>query len=147
MAFSISLQPRLPKIEFKLSDKQVMSQIGAAIKLDVRKRTQSGTDVHGKAFKSYKTSSSKSRGRRGRNTGRVDLLDTGRMLGAITTTKVTDKEVHVGFTRVIEREKASYHQQGKGNLPKREFFGLSKKARRDLIETFTKWIKNKNRLR
>jgi len=90
----------------------------------VSKRTASGRDVLGAKFSPYSASYLEYKEERlGRPVTRVDLFDTGNMLGSMQVggNKIGSK---VFFSDSVQNDKAKYHNEGDG-LPKREFFAIS----------------------
>ncbi len=98
----------------------------------IQDRTEKrGLDIHGKQFRRYSLLTISLRNEAGRQTRYVDLNDKGEMLGALTG-KAIGKGLNakgvVYFLGNEENRKALRHQRGskEENLPKREFFGLTK---------------------
>ena len=98
----------------------------AAIDLIV-KRTESGKDINGKAFKKYSKEYKESLDFKafGKD-GEVNLKLTGQMLGTLDVLETSGSKVKIGWNDGVESAKAHGHNAGvPGKLPKREFFGLT----------------------
>jgi len=100
-----------------------------AVELIDKRVTQEGKDRYGRKLKPYAKQTKELRKARGRQTAHVDLVDSGNMMAALTY-RARGNKAEVMFGKPAEAEKAWAHQTGKGRLPKREFFGLTKDERR-----------------
>jgi len=109
---------------------------------EIKKRTLSGRDVGGRAFKRYAQSTLKRKqGRGGRFfSGNVDLNDTGKMMAAMQARKTGPLAAKVFFVSKKQRDKAIAHNTGSGRLPKRNFFGLSSKEKKEINTLFKQAI-------
>lgn len=118
----------------------LLDGIGTQVALSVHDRTLAGKDMHGVAFVPYAKSTLAFRAKHGRS-GKVDLRfgkvitpkkpRGGRRVVAVNmlgnmTHKVNGTTVVVFFPNEAENAKAYAHHNGKGHLPSRKFFGLSK---------------------
>lgn len=122
------------KLESDMVDKKLMADIGDAIAVGVKKRTEEGKDVNHKKFKGYSDSYRKRRKKRGRQTERVDLNFTGRMMASLARGDTRKDEVKVGIFAANQQGKAAGHQHGSNDLPERRFIGISNKDRAILQE-------------
>ena len=119
----------LAKVEPSIFDK-----VGAYALQAITDRTHSGKDVDGKSFKPYTHDYLRNRTYAGRS-GKVDLNFKGNMLAAMKY-RNTGKSVILYFNAKDEMLKAHGHHFGnpKKGLPRRRFFGLSRKERKHIIE-------------
>ena len=92
-------------------------------------KTESGADLNDARFKPYTASYKRWREGRGKS-ATPNLFNTGKMLSAITSRVVNDKQAVVFFTSAAESKKAAFNQK------KRPFFGLSKKTKKELEKFF-----------
>ena len=109
-----------------------MLKIGFRVMDAIKQRTASGRDKDGRAFAPYAD------GTRRKKRGGGWLHDTGRMMSAMTT-KANRGSVTVFFRGkgrkgIDENQKALVHQRGLGHMPQREFFGLTSKDERKIVE-------------
>jgi len=136
----------------KQAIKTSLNNVSNMAVLMITKRTQSGRLPDGGKMRAYAKSTKKNRDKRGRQTGFVDLTDTGKMFRSLDFK-------NRGFTNTLffankEREKiASYHDTfgvGKKKV-KRPFFAIGKKEENKIKEEFSKvyfrqlkiWVKEK----
>jgi len=120
--------------------------------LMITKRTQSGKLPDGGKMIAYAKSTKKNRDKRGRQTGFVDLTDTGKMFRSLDFRQTGFKNTL--FFANKEREKiASFHDTfgvGKKKV-KRPFFAIGKKEEDKIKEEFSKvyfrqlgiWVKER----
>ena len=118
----------------------------------ITKRTQSGKLPDGGKMKAYAKSTKKDRNKRGRQTGFVDLTDSGQMFRSLDFRQIGYKNTL--FFANKEREKiASFHDTfgvGKKKV-RRPFFAIGKKEEDKIKEEFSKvyfrqlgiWVKEK----
>ena len=115
--------------------------------LMITKRTQGGKLPDGGNMRSYASSTVKSRKKRGRQTGFVDLTDTGKMFRSLDF-KTGGLKSTVFFANK-EREKiASYHDTfgvGKRKI-KRPFFAIGNKEEDKIIKEFSNFYFKEMRL-
>jgi len=99
----------------------------------IRDRTeQKGKDVRGRPFKPYSKSYMLARRKRLNDPSNqdttpknfVDLNFTGQMFSALTFTTRPSRGV-VFFRSAEQTKKALIHNEGRGRMPQREFFGIS----------------------
>ena len=127
MKVTENITPTLKKMGYavKKSDKQLI-KIASQVRNNIMRRTLSGKDVDEKAFKPYHPLTVKMRQKAGRPTSKVNLSFYHHMLPMMKTSKVS-YGAEISFPDEAERKKGTYHNFGIGKMPKREFFGLSKK--------------------
>ena len=105
----------------------------------ITKRTQSGKLPDGGKMKAYAKSTKKDRNKRGRQTGFVDLTDSGQMFRSLDFRQIGYKNTL--FFANKEREKiASFHDTfgvGKKKI-RRPFFAIGKKEEDKIKEEFSK---------
>lgn len=101
------------RIQKNFDSKKALKESGDLIADIIRKRTLSGRDVDLQPFAKSKGSE------------KVNLVDTGRMLGSIETKVLSDTEAVVGIFDPFQQKKAIIHQLGLGGVPQRRFFGIS----------------------
>ena len=105
----------------------------------ITKRTQSGKLPDGGKMKAYAKSTKKDRNKRGRQTGFVDLTDSGQMFRSLDFRQIGYKNTL--FFANKEREKiASFHDTfgvGKKKI-RRPFFAIGKKEEDKIKEEFNK---------
>jgi len=120
---------KLPKVEPSLLDK-----VGAYAVQAIIDRTHKGVDVDGRRFKPYTSSYLARRSNAGRGGG-IDLNYTGNMLAALRY-RALGRKVVINFGSKDEMLKAHGHHFGnpKKGLPRRRFFGLSRKERKHIME-------------
>ena len=112
--------------------------------LMITKRTQKGRLPDGGKMLPYAQSTKKDRKNRGRQTGFVDLTDTGKMFRSLDFRKRGFKNTLMFANK--EREKiASFHDSfgvGKKKV-KRPFFAIGRKEEEQIKEEFSKFYFNK----
>lgn len=135
-AFKERLRTLEPKLEAKMMD----------LKDEIHSRTLSGKDADGRPFREYSSGYKKRRAKKGRGSN-VNLTFRGNMLGSMQTRTVrsargallgriyvpdqADPDPKVKATQL---DKARWHMEGAGDLPKREFFRLSNSQAKKLIK-------------
>ena len=131
------LQSRFPSI----IDKGIL-QGGFQLLDIVRTKTAKGVDFRGNPFAPYSDGYLKQLQREGKST-KVDLFNTGRMLGSITpsgrTIKITGKnKVSISFSNAQMRQRALFNQVL--NEPKREIFGFNQRTESIIQKGFNKFM-------
>jgi len=106
------------------SSRKALAKASAFVEFVVKKRTARGQGFDG-AFPGYAASTKRSRGKRGRSTGRVDLFDKGRMIGAMRSKAANPFLGIVFFNNASESRKAMWHHTGAGHLPVRKWFDVN----------------------
>lgn len=118
------LSDKAEKLNFQPELRDAM----ARIKRDISERLQRGVDTQERPFHPYSPRYAERRRKSGRESGRVTLQYTGKMLRAIQA-EVKPKSAKL-FIRA-GRNEAVYgaaHQEGNARLPRRRWWGASKKA-------------------
>ena len=95
---SIRITPRggLGLGRTKFSNRQLMREIGLFVRQQIIRRTISGRDEDGAAFRAYSPSYSRQKGKE-LGAGTVNLQVSGQMLNAIAIGDVDDDSVELGF--------------------------------------------------
>ena len=115
----------------------------------IRDRTeQKGKDVKGRPFKPYSKGYIQARRKRFNDPSNqdttpknfVDLNFTGKMFSALTFTTRPSRGI-VFFRSAEQTKKALIHNEGKGRMPKREFFGISSQEQKKINAIIIKNIK------
>ena len=104
----------------------------------ITKRTQSGKLPDGGQMKPYAKGTVRSRKKRGRQTGFVDLTDTGKMFRSLDY-KVAGLKSSLFFSNMERNKIASYHDifgAGKGKVV-RPFFAIGNKEEDQIRQEFT----------
>lgn len=105
-----------------LDTRRLTSDISAFVAGRIKTRTLSGKDKFNSSFAPYTKGTKAQRKRKGRQTARVDLFDSGQMQAAIGTEQISDTEARVGFFDAIQRKKALLHNFG-GRVTRNRIFG------------------------
>jgi len=107
----------------------VMERIAMSAEVIIKSRTLSGNDVRGLPFQPYSTGYARYKANRKKKgsrsyTGVVNLFDTGKLFNSIKHEMKTPTSVliYVGGNPSVY---GLAHQTGAGNVPTREWFGLS----------------------
>ena len=103
-------------------------------------KTQQGQLPDGGRLRPYKKSTRKSRLRKGRQVGHVDLTDTGRMFRTLTT-KITKSKGTLFFRRQEENKKAFFHETGTRFMEARPFFAIGRRDEDKIRDIFFRSIK------
>jgi hypothetical protein len=146
------LQTRLKRLERQFSssiDKGIL-QAGFQLLAIIREKTQKGIDINSNSFAPYSQGYLKQLQREGKPI-RVDLFNTGRMMGALIpsgrTIKKTGKhKISVGFSNAEMRKRALFNQVL--NEPTRKFFGFNKRTENIIQNSFNRFMKKEfNRMK
>lgn len=130
---------RITKKQKAIIDKSLKRVSNMAI-LMITKRTQAGKLPDGGKMRSYARSTVKSRKKRGRQTGFVDLTDTGKMFRSLDFRTGGFKSTLL-FTNMERAKIASYHDSlgvGKRRIT-RPFFSIGDKEEDKLRAEFAKF--------
>lgn len=113
----------------EVNNNATKDQIKQAFLDKILERAESGRDVDGKRFKKYSKSYIDSDDFKafGKDPGKVNLRLTGDMLELMDVVNETKNTFTIGWDDSEEGTKAHGHITGKGNLPRRDFFGLTNK--------------------
>ena len=103
-------------------------------------KTQQGQLPDGGRLRPYKKSTRKSRLRKGRQVGHVDLTDSGRMFRSLTS-KITKSKGTLFFRRNEENKKAFFHETGTRFMQPRPFFAIGRRDEDKIRDIFFKAIK------
>ena len=104
----------------------------------ITKRTQSGKLPDGGQMRAYAPATVKSRKKKGRQTGFVDLTDTGKMFRSLDYKKKGLRNI-LFFSNMERNKIASYHDifgAGKGKVV-RPFFSIGRKEEEKIQKEFT----------
>ena len=113
-----------------------LDQAGEQLKTIIVKRTESGKNVNMKDFTAYSPAYADLKGKT-----TVDLSDTNQMLQSISSKVVSRNKAQVFFRTPRQATKGLFHQKGMGKLPKRKFFGFSKKTEKVIQRTYEQFLK------
>lgn len=96
----VTVKNDIPDLEkVKLSDRELMREIGLLVRETIVRRTISGRDAKGAAFQSYSTGYAERKAKEGLGGGKVNLQVSGAMLDDITITEVTNDSVTLGWVK------------------------------------------------
>jgi len=143
-------------VQVRKSLQQVSKQVPKAIKralanatafeiAAIKERTQKkGVDFRGRSFKPY---SPKYKRRLVKQSGVVDLTDTGQMFSSLTS-KVTPSKGELFFRQASANRKAFFHDEAGVGRKKiiRPFFRISKKEETDIEKIFFNVLERELRL-
>ena len=146
---SKAIERRFKRLESKfpsIIDKGIL-QGGFQLLDIIRTKTAKGIDFRDRPFAPYSQGYLKQLQREGKPT-KVDLFNSGRMLGAITpsgrTVKKTGKnKISISFSNSQMRQRALFNQVL--NEPKREFFGFNKRTENIIQKTFNRFVEKELR--
>ena len=128
---AITIEKNFNLNKIKLDLHRELNQAAQIIRKDHYQRLEKGQGVDGSQMKSLKSSTIKRKG------NDKILVDTGKMRNLIIEKATpTNQIVEIHPERkqkykdsgVTMSDVGEFHQKGAGNLPKREWFGISKKA-------------------
>ena len=139
---TVNMDFDLKKISLDLS-KELNLASGMVIK-DISDKNKSGVDIHGQKLPALKKSTIKAKQKRNAPHPSRALFDTGRMVGkgsvkgtggrgAYLSDRASKAKQVATISVAKNREDiGAYHNEGDG-VPKREWFGISKKAEKDIF--------------
>jgi len=141
---SKAIERRFKRLESKfpsIIDKGIL-QGGFQLLDIIRTKTAKGIDFRDRPFAPYSQGYLKQLQREGKPT-KVDLFNSGRMLGAITpssrTVKKTGKnKISISFSNSQMRQRALFNQVL--NEPKREFFGFNNRTEKIINKQFNRFV-------
>ena len=122
----------------KKAVKKALNKVSNMAIFMITKRTQSGKLPDGGQMKPYAKGTVRSRKKRGRQTGFVDLTDTGKMFRSLDY-KVAGLKSSLFFSNMERNKIASYHDifgAGKGKEV-RPFFAIGNKEEDQIRQEFT----------
>jgi hypothetical protein len=150
-----SSTPPVPRVPTRALAELVASLVVGHI----RERCSRGIDIHDRPFAPYSEEYRATLLKLGRNTTPVDMLLSGGLLGSVNVVERTENSVVVGVgtgTSPVVRPRskrrrsakqkrsgstargpahnllAAWHQEGAGDLPRREWFGVSPSGDREI---------------
>mgnify|MGYP006865014394 FL=1 len=138
MSVTITKNFDLGKIHFDLHKE--LNLAGGIVMKDIADNVKNGTDIKGSTLQPLKKATIKAKKAKGSPHPTRALYDTGRMAGKGSVKGVGGRGVHITdratktkqqvtlSTAQDRKDIGGYHNEGGGNLPKREWFGISKKA-------------------
>jgi hypothetical protein len=126
---------RFPR-KIEKASKTAILQTAFFVNQKIVNRTKSGRSSAGGSFVPYAKRTIKSRTEKTRQTGIVDLIDTGNMMAAIKVRSKNPFVSQVYIPDIEEARKAMWHHKGRGNLPKREWFDIATNEEPLVIKTF-----------
>jgi len=148
---TIQLSKTLERIqkEFPSAIKQALANVSALQIRNIRDRTQrKGVSVTGSPFKKYSLGYKRAKVK---ESGVVDLTDTGQMFSALTS-KIRPSKGTLFFRNMFANKKAFFHDvagAGKGKVV-RPFFAINRQEEKQIVQVFTdkiskvvKWAKEK----
>lgn len=120
-----------------------LNRVGREIVRTIEKRTLSGKDKSGNSFYPYSKEYKESMEFRiaGKSPNNVNLKLTGEMLGDLSVIAIDEKkgQIIIGFEDEQQKAKAHGHITGaEGNLPVRDFLGISKSELEDIVSSLPK---------
>ena len=130
-----SIVSRLGKLGEQITNKDILEKIALQVKTNIQMRTAAGKDVNYKPFKKY----SKRYGAMKRSG--VNLYLHGDMMNALTQKVISNDTAKIFFMTKQQADKARAHNNGEGNLPQREFFGVNPKDREMVYATYNQSVK------
>ena len=141
-ANTIEVTNFIKKLEKKIPN-QIQMALAKASQFGIMRitdKTQQGQLPDGGRLRPYKKSTKKSRLKRGRQVGKVDLTDTGRMFRSLTS-KITKSKGTLFFRRQEENKKAFFHDTGTRFMEARPFFAIGRRDEDKIRDIFFKAIK------
>lgn len=135
MSKALVLEKHFDLSKIKLDLSKELNFAGDIIVKDHFKRLNVGTDVNGKGLKLLKQSTINKKG------NDQVLVDEDKMRKLVRSRASKSKQfvnIHPGKKqlrgKVTNQQIGLYHQTGAGNLPKREWFGITKKAEQQCLK-------------
>jgi hypothetical protein len=119
------LKKKLPKIT-----QVILNDVADATVIDLRKRGTRGEGVSGK-LAPLKSETIRQKRKHGLPKPPTPLYGTGRMTQGTFVKERRKNKATIAVPKDRE-DILSYHQEGAGHLPKREWFGISKKHQKDI---------------
>lgn len=138
---TIQLSKSLEQIQKKFPNaiKQTLANVSALQIRNIRDRTQrKGVSLNGSKFKPYSAGYKRAKVK---ESGVVDLTDTGQMFSALTS-KISPSKGTLFFRNMFANKKAFFHDQagaGKGKVVRR-FFGINSKEEKQIVNVFKEKI-------
>ncbi len=132
----LALQKKFEGMSDALMNKKIVETIALEIKEKIVSRTQTGKDLHGKAFKPYTL---KYATKEGKTT--VNLTNSGVMLNAISQKALSNDTAKIFFMTNESAELAKIHNDGEGNMPQRRFFGVGTSDNAEALRIYKRLAK------
>lgn len=126
--------------EIQEAIKRELLLIGSSFRSTLIHRVQRGLDINNNPFVKYSEAYKEYKRAKGRPVEPVNLTFRFKMLRAIKV-KNSGNSFELFFNSALENDKALAHNFGKGRLPKRQFWGISKKEQDEIIEKIQKVVK------
>ena len=96
----VQVKSEIPNLEtVKLTDRELMREIGLMARERIVRRTISGRDSTGAAFRPYSPGYAAQKSKEGLGGGTVNLQVSGAMLNDLQITEVTDTSVTLGWVK------------------------------------------------
>ena len=134
---TIELSKSLERIQKQFSSviKQTLANVSALQIRNIRDRTQrKGISVNGSPFKTYSEGYKRAKVK---ESGVVDLTDTGQMFSSLTS-KIRPSKGTLFFRNMFANKKAFFHDKagaGKGKVI-RPFFGINRQEEKQIVKVF-----------
>lgn len=114
----------------KNEQKRLLKAIGTEAITHIRKRTENGKDINNADFEPYSDSTIYRKNKKGTKSSKVNLKDSGVMLRSLNQKQIVNGvEVFLSNRNRV----GTYHQNGTDSLPQRQWFGLNKLTKRNII--------------
>ena len=137
----IQFQKKLDRVAIVAERVKLWGRIGFQAIDIITQRTLKGKDYKGAPFTAYSEKYGRWKKARALKPGsNVNLHLKGHMMSSLKP-KATAKNVTLFFSKPQEAKKAFIHHKGKGKMPKREFFDLSKMERKHLGKLMAKELR------
>jgi hypothetical protein len=96
----VQVRSTIPNLaNIKLSDRELMREVGLLARERIVRRTISGRDAKGGSFQPYSPSYAERKAKEGLGGGTVNLQVSGAMLNDLQITEVTDESVTLGWVK------------------------------------------------
>ena len=145
MKFSKGKQTWDPKMALKVA--RVLNLAADIIVGDMKDGiTKHSEDIHGREFAKLSPNTIASKKKKGQSS--KPLLAEGKMKEVYVRSRANNKKL-VAVIGVNKRDRLGAsvgHNEGSGNLPKREWFGVSKRAEKKCVKLARKMIKKELRI-
>ena len=134
---TIQLRKELAEIQRKFPNviRQTLANVSALQIRNIRDRTQrKGVSVNGSPFKKYSLGYKRAKVK---ESGVVDLTDTGQMFSSLTS-KITPSKGSLFFRNMFSNKKAFFHDiagAGKGKVV-RPFFSINRQEEKQIVKVF-----------
>ena len=119
----------------KKASRKALFESASYVNRQIKRRTNRGEGVDG-AFEGYAMSTRRSRTKRGRKTGRVNLFDSGQMMSSMMFEVKNPSLGLVRFSNTPASRKAMWHHTGAGHLPVRKWFDVNNREEKQVGSVF-----------